>query len=182
MNTDLFKLAPPLPVYLPDGSLLRLHPLPHARVERCWCDANLELRALGGEPDVAAQGLLAARKLLAAAAGRDLAEELLVPELLALWATWQRHQSACDPVLAGKEVHLMGHLRRRVNDDPDVMRDGAMAYLAGKPDAYYGRALVDLTDGQVSYWQALANAFEEFHVGDTKEPTKRWLNSDPREG
>jgi hypothetical protein len=182
VDLDLYKHAPPLPVVLPDGTILKLHPLPPSTVERCIIDTRLELRALK-LTDPISHAMVLARRVVEAATGRDLADELLLAELLALHQRWTRWQKRCDPILSGEATHMVGILRRRVNDDRAFILDGARAHGSRTAGDYFGCPQVDLTDGQVAYWQALANAYAEFHVSDKrKEPTKQWLQSDPRDG
>jgi hypothetical protein len=182
VDADLFKHAPPLPVIMPDGSLLQLRPLPADTVDRCTLAARLELKARGCTGQVVPFALLVGQLLLKEATGRDLGGELHACELFALVKQWGDWQEKCDPVKSGQFALLIGTVRRRVNDDPDVHRDAMRAYEAKTAAAYYGRPLVDLTDGQVAYWQTLNNAYYEFFGGGGKTPTKKWLRSDPSEG
>ncbi len=176
MDTALVKHAPPLPFLLPDGTIIHLAPLPRGTIDRIWLEAELELAALGAPPALLFP--MVCRRLLEAAAGRDLAGELHQAELFALWRLWARWQRRCHP----REDRLRNHLRRRAYDDPEVVRDGWRAHRAGSPGAYYGRPEVDLTDGQVAYWSLLSSAYAEWHVPDPsgrrKEPTNQWLTSD----
>ena len=185
MRPDLFRHAPALPVFLPDGACLYLHPLPPATIERAWLDTELECKARGGGGDLILLGIVGARRILEAACG-ECVGHLYQAEVVALLARWHRWQVKCDPVRNGKGDHLVGWLRRRVNDDPDVLQDGGRAYNSKTAAAYYGVPQVDLTDGQVAYWLTLMNAYAEFHVPDgkgrRKQATKKWLRSDPREG
>ena len=185
MRPDLFKHAPALPVVLPDGACLYLHPLPPATIERVWLDTELECKARGGGGDLVLLGIVGARRLLEASCG-ECVGHLYQAEVFALLVRWHRWQVKCDPIKSKQGTHLVGMLRRRVNDDVNVVLDGARAHNSKSAAAYYGVPQVDLTDGQVAYWIASSNAYAEFYVPDakgrTKKGTKQWMRSDPREG
>lgn len=172
VDTAIIKHALPLPFLLPDGSIIHLAPMATCRLERLALGVNLELRAIGAE--LLLRRILP-RRVLEAATGRDLGD-LYQAEVDALLGTWARWQRRCNDTRG-----LNSWLRRRAYDDHATILDGAAAHRAGSPGAYYGRPEVDLTDGQVAYWQLLAGAFAEWHgPGPRKVPTRQWL-SDPGE-
>jgi hypothetical protein len=172
------KLAPPLPLRLPSGAVVLLRPLPPLAVEQAWLDVRLELEAHGLEPEGAYYLIEGARALLRAACGVDLAEELLPAEMRAVFRRWSAHQQRCNP-LPGK---LSTWLRKRVNDDLEIVKDGWRAVSCRGAAEFYGKPLVDVTDGQLAYWEAVGSAYREFHIPDAKgrrkTPTKQWLKSD----
>jgi hypothetical protein len=172
VDTALVKHAPPLPFRLPDGTIIHLAPLPRRRLELLALHADLELRAWGGQ--LLLRRVLPGR-ILAAASGCEL--DLYQAELDAMLGVWSWWQRRCNDTRG-----LADWLRRRAYDDPATIQDGAAAHRAGSPGAYYGRPEVDLTDGQVAYWQLLAGAFVEWHgPGPRKVPTRQWLQGDPNE-
>jgi hypothetical protein len=99
-------------------------------------------------------------------------------QVIDLYRAWEKAQEASGPDDIGK---LKEWLRRRVNDDADIMLDGSLAHMTESPVDYYGKPLGSLTFGQLAYWRLLRAAHDEWHTPDSKgrfpTPTKQWLSS-----
>jgi hypothetical protein len=178
VDTARYKHAPPILITLPSGDTAELRPLTPTEIERAKLAADALIN-LHRAPRKGGNYLLEQIcQHLSTATGipaESIRAELHVGEALTLFKLWRRHHESCQPDLAKLKLHL----RKRVNDDPDVMKDGVFAHLAKDATDYFGVPMVDLTEGQVAYWQLLAAAYDEFHVPDSKgrlkQATKSWL-------
>jgi hypothetical protein len=173
VNTRYAKHAPALPLFLPVGKI-ELRPLARTELERILVEAELEVRSR--RAPASSFMLLVRTRVLARSTSSDVSELLYPEELVALYRLWQRWQARCTPDTS----KLSTYLRKRVNDDPEIERDAWRAHRAKTAEEFYGCHEVDLTDGQVAYWQLLASAFAEFKAPSTgrrKVPTQQWLKS-----
>lgn len=182
MNLRGYKTAPPTAVRL-HGRLLWLALLSRLRLQQAEALAAAFFRAHRVEPRGPYFEIALRIHVLAAAmdsSAAELLEQLDPSDVKVLWLAWSAHQGELAAVKAPGV--LREELRKRVNDDADVLADGQAAYLAGPQEAdpagFYGRPLGELTDAQVDYYTFVRAAFVEFHLeGKHKEVSAQWLKS-----
>jgi hypothetical protein len=177
-----YKTAPLIAVRL-HGKLFWLATLPRLHLQRAEAAAAYLFKAWGCEPSGSHFEMARRAHVLAAALGCEAEEALYAlsaADVTTLYFCWAAHQ-----VSVGELEHpeaVREELRKRVNDDVQVILDGEGAYLAGpaspNPQAFYGRPVVELTGAQLDYYTLVRAAFIEFHVeGKHKEVSRAWLQS-----
>lgn len=172
MDVRRIKLRLPYAVPIPgaaQGASIKLLPLTDAEVEAAEVAAS----------DVPLSGFSLRLQVVAASLGVSpaaLAQRIAPHQLAWLYRQWQEAQRAAWPPVSP----LIEWLRKSVNDHPDVIADGAAATQAKDLEAYYGRAAMDCTRGQLVWFMSLRDAYREFRV-DGKKPTGDWLKKDREE-
>lgn len=178
MNLARYKTAPPIAVRL-SGELIWLNPLPRLHLQQAEAAAAALFRARECKPVGPVYEMARQAHILASALGcpcENVLGELQPDDLHTLWVCWAVHQS--HVAFVDNPGAFREEVRKRVNDDVDVLRDGEAAYLAATPSDFYGKPVVDLTDAQVDYYTLARAAFTEFHLGErTKEVSRAWLQS-----
>ena len=180
---DVLALKYPAPAHVQVGDLaLKLRPLSPSQIEQAEVEADRRMGSAAKAPGGRYIANFERRvQVLARASGCDAAQirALHVKQITDLSVAWEQAQRASGPEDIAR---LKEWLRRRVNDDADLMLDGSLAYATKGPAEYYGEPLCTLTFGQLAYWRILRAAHEEWHTPDSKGrypvPTKQWLNSD----
>jgi hypothetical protein len=178
------KLARPRPVCLEGGSLeLLLRPLPEMEIQAAERDAMAQF------PDPELAGELAQDevmvRLLAAAGGASPDEVRGLfdrAELGMVFRSWSKIQVASMPPAKG----LKAACDIEVHFSNEVRLDGFLAHQAASPAEFYGKALTELTLGQVAYFYAVRAAWEKVNVrgsdGSETMVSRSWLEKKRRDG
>lgn len=178
MDILCYKLALPRPIaFSSDSDPVYLRPLPPGESFAAEHSARCFFAEHGisdtSDEMSASRALI---EILSRASGipaRDF--ETLYPwEVEMLFNAWIGIQSDNDPDFS----ELAEETRKRVNDTPEIIKDGAIAYRSESLSSFYGKPESSLTWGQAAYYFAMVSAFTEFHAGGKeKMVSKKWLMS-----
>ena len=180
MDVLRYKAPSAKPVLCPGNGArlpIRVKPLPRMAINQATSEAAQHLMVRGERHPAEVVQQESMVRIVARATGigvEELRGALTPQELRWLFGEWTKVQRHATP----RYRELKDWVRKRVNDDVEIMEDGAHAYISRGPTDYYGKPIAALTDGQIEYYQAVRNAFVEFHVeGADKKVSKQWLQS-----
>lgn len=181
MNVSPFKLSSPYLIPWPGNRrIVRAYPLTKRQETSAEQETRDVFEAIGEPLEGVEYETERAARLLALSLRVDLEELFSEVYPLELALLYRRFETA-RAERRDRRPSARTWIRKRVNDDPVIMTDGAAAYDVDDPAAFFGSPVLNLASDQLWYFWTVRSAYDEFHVpnpetGRVKQATKEWLN------
>ncbi len=95
-------------------------------------------------------------------------------EIMALYDQFEEVQQASFPNVE----KLKSVIRKKINTDGDLMMDGLSAHKCKSAMEYYSQPMIELTQGQIAFYEVLSGAFAEFHIeGKDKQVSRKKIEN-----